>query len=587
MILTKLRCEPTGLFDEVPFKRGVNFIFWKKAVDDPKKSLNGIGKSLLLDIVDFCLWSNLSERLKMCQKNVEIWLGGYSAVLEFKIQNNDYIIKRSFGKTEEVEITTRWEAKSYKVSEARSILCDLIFLDDSYRWKYYNIWFRKLLPFFVKIQSPKKDTFSDPLTYIQGIKPMELLQFHMFFLWIDNTLSFKNFEIGSQLKLKKNALTEIQSFIEESYGLTDITEAAGEFDKANKEVRELENAIQSFKLAEQYADAETTSNELTTKIKTLLLENYEDELKLKTYSESSSLQIDFDVRQISKIYSELNEILGQKIQKSLEDAISFRKAIVASRHWFLSEEIRRLENVISQRNTALKSIEEERATIFRFLNSKDAIKDLSEAYLRLSKKREQINELSWKIGLYTDLLKEQAELKAESANLYADIVKFIANIKGTESEIRSVFSEIYNSIYSDFKDQSNFAITANERKDQKIDITINFPSGLSKWKNHGRTLIYDLTVLIRAIEAKRNFPRFLIQDGIFDGVDRWHLVHLYKYLQELSGKYDFQYILTLNEEWILNDENFGAWAQELTSEKIESEAIIVLTPDKKLFWKDF
>ena len=109
---------------------------------------------------------------------------------------------------------------------------------------------------------------------------------------------------------------------------------------------------------------------------------------------------------------------------------------------------------------------------------------------------------------------------------------------------------------------------------------------LSKGRNQGRTLIYDLSVLFYEIAQNIKTPRFLIHDGIFDGVDKTHFIELVKYLEEqkLQGK-QFQYILTINEEGTLSDK-FGD-ADVVNPEKIEKEAILVLTPDKKLFGKDF
>ncbi|KAF0147691.1 MAG: hypothetical protein FD188_3527, partial [Ignavibacteria bacterium] len=53
MKLKKLYTIPTQIFDTVVFHDGINFIFGIK--DDTDESLNGIGKSLLLDFLDFTL----------------------------------------------------------------------------------------------------------------------------------------------------------------------------------------------------------------------------------------------------------------------------------------------------------------------------------------------------------------------------------------------------------------------------------------------------------------------------------------------------------------------------------------------------
>jgi len=69
-------------------------------------------------------------------------------------------------------------------------------------------------------------------------------------------------------------------------------------------------------------------------------------------------------------------------------------------------------------------------------------------------------------------------------------------------------------------------------------------------------------------------------------MDKTHFIELVKYLEEKKlQKYEFQYILTLNEEGTLTD-NFGD-ADEVNPKKIEKEAVLVLTPNKLLFGKKF
>lgn len=69
--------------------------------------------------------------------------------------------------------------------------------------------------------------------------------------------------------------------------------------------------------------------------------------------------------------------------------------------------------------------------------------------------------------------------------------------------------------------------------------------------------------------------------AIFDGMDKSHLIELYKFVSNkvAEGK-NFQYILTLNEEGHLT-ENFGE-GELLDPEKIADEAIIVLSPQNLL-----
>ncbi len=583
MFLKKLYSEPEGLFPAIEFKNGVNFIFAKKEKSsDTKNSLNGIGKTLLLDLIDYCLLSSETKLIKSAKTHND--LKQSAVVLEFIIDNRDYIIKRSFDSPNKNIVfglkDSRYNFNS--VDDVKDIICDLIFKNPDYSGKYSNKWLRKLLPFFIKKQSTKTERFSDPIKYIKEISEAELIQYHLLFMGIDNILSYQNYNLQLEFKKKEPAIKEVRNLVQDTYGLRDISHAENEIDKLYSHVSKLEENIKQFKLAEQYEDVEKQSNKLTLQIKELWFQNFSDRKKIKSYQESFKLNDDLSVRKVSGMYRDLNDMLAQKIEKTLEEAVLFRKQIAQSRKEFLEAEINALENSVKKQEAVIEKLEKRRAQLFRFLEVKNAISDLSEAYLELSKKREELNDLSGKIKLYQDLKKEEADLKQEEAKLYAEIVSFIQKIQKNLSEFRQVFFKVHDAIYVENKDRSSFTLTQAENKDSKINIDISLPAGLSKGKNQGRTLIYDLAILFHAIKKKIHCPRFLIHDGIFDGMDKAHFVHLYEYLEKLSNSGEkFQYIITLNEEGTLS-ENFGN-VDKVNPEKIADEAIITLTPIKPLF----
>lgn len=585
MYLKRFYSEPEGLFQAIEFKNGVNFIFAKKEKStDSKKSLNGVGKTLLLDLIDYCLLSSESKLIKSAKAHND--LKNTSVVLEFVLNGKDYIVKRSFAEpNKNILFGTKNSPSNYNsIDDVKDIFCDLVFKDEKYVGRYSNKWFRRLVSFFVKKQSTKSESFSDPIKYIKEASEAELIQYHMLFLNIDNTLFYQNFNLQSEFKKKDPAIKEVRNLVQDTYGLPDISHAENEIDKLNIQVKKLEENIKQFKLASQYEDVEKKSNELTLQIKELWFQNFSDRKKIESYQESFRLNDDLNVRKVSAMYKDLNDLLAKNIEKTLKEAIEFRRSIVQSRKDFLKTEIGDLENATKKREATIKDLEDRRAELFKFLEAKDAIADLSEAYFELSKKREELNDLSGKIKLYQDLKKEEADLKQEEAKLYAEIVSFIQNIQRNLSDFRQEFFDVHDAIYVESKDRSNFTLAPNERKDSKVNMEVSLPADLSKGKNQGRTLIYDLAVLFHGIGKNIRMPHFLVHDGIFDGMDKAHFVHLYEYLEELSNKgLKFQYLITLNEEGTLSD-NFGH-ADKVTPEKITEEAIIALTPTKTLFGK--
>ncbi|TRZ77700.1 DUF2326 domain-containing protein [bacterium] len=583
MLLNKLYSEPLGLFETVEFKNGVNFIFAKKDKStDAKKSLNGVGKSLFLNFLDYALLSSETKHIKSAKSNNGI--ENYSIVLEFNIKNKSYIIKRSLKEVNKNIVVGGMNnpITFESIKEAKEYLCDLIFKNDNYKGKYCNSWLRKLLPFFVKKQeNPKtKVNFLDPIQFSRPPK-MELVPYNLFFLGIDNSLFWKNFNIKSDLKNKDKALTEVRGFITDTYNLKDIPQAENKIDRLKVEVQEYEKNIKKFQLAEQYKNVEEESNKLTVKIKELWYRNHLDKNKVILYKESYELGDLIKAEKIKNLYKDLNELLANNIKKTLDEAIKFRKNIAESRKEFLSSEILNTEKEIEGRGYLIQSLETERAKLFGFLQAKDAIKDLSEAYLSLSDKRNKLGDLEGKIKLYQDLNSEKIEREAEIATLYSEITNFIQEIKTDISTFRNIFFEVHNAIYPENKDKSyGFTFESNDRVDSKVNMDVFLPADLSTGKNSAKTLIYDISILFYAINKGINIPHFLIHDGIFDHMDKAHFIALYEYLENLAKTKKFQYILTVNEEGTLSD-SFGN-ADKVNPKKIEEEAVLVLTPSNKL-----
>lgn len=591
MILKRLYSEP-AVFEEVKFVIGINYIFGAKTVGPDvaiKNSLNGIGKSTFLDLIDFALLSSFSKQSskRLFAAYKEKILSDVSIILDFEVEDVQYVIKRSFDNPSMVNFSISGSAfEEYQVNNFKPRLCDIIFRRN-YEGHYSDKWLRKLLPFFIKIQDPAKEPFINPIKYTQEAKEVELNNYHFFLLGINNKYSYQNLQVQTDFNKIDKTLKEANQLISETYGSKALSEIDSKLRSLTLETEKLDNSIKLFKLSEKYRIDEQQANYLTEKIKNLWLDNSYDEQKLKNYENSLNLDIKITSNKIARIYSELNDLLGKQIQKTLSDAIEFRKNLVESRREFIIDEIERIKSVISSRSIEIDKLEDKRAEIFKFLKAKKAIKDLSEAHYTLSKKKEEISTLESRVRLVKDLQKEKLQINQRVNELEQKILEFKDSIQQQELDFVRIFTSVYNSLYPELDKDTIFDITPNLKSDAKIQFTI-LPNNemLSKGRNQGRTLIYDLSVLFHSIDKNIKSPRFLIHDGIFDGVDKTHFIELVKFLgnKKLSG-YKFQYFITLNEEGTLSDK--FADADIVNPDNIKNEAVLVLSSISKLFKKDF
>lgn len=589
MYLRSLYSEPAGLFSTVVFKDGVNFIFGKKdTTEDSKESLNGIGKTTVLDLLDFCLLASHQKNHNPRIDQAKELLAGHSIVLEIEIANHIYVIKRTIEEPNMALFGEKDNLHEFKIDDLKESLSEMVLLRKQYQGVFYLKWWRKLISFFLKIQKHKKDRFLDPIKYISESSVAELNQYQLFLLGIDNSLAVKNYRILCNLKDKKPLIREIKKLLEETYEIKSIKDAQNTISSLKREIEQLQRATENFVLADQYRDAEQRANQLTSEIKSLWFDNHRDRRQIESYRESYSMDdglTDSELTRVKRLYDELRDELGEKVSKTLEEARKFRQQLRESRREFLSAELKRLQTDINAREGRISQIESERKHLFTFLDAREAIKDLTGAYSTLTEKQKVLSDLEGKLKNYNTLEFERLDLEKEAKVLEIEIKKFIDDVQNDYlPTLSSIFVEVYNAIYPRSKD-SLFTFTDQFTTDAKMQIDIEFPAMMSKGKNQGRTLVYDIAVLLNMIKRELPGPRFIVHDGIFDGMDKAHLAHLYHFIESKKQVDRFQYVVTLNEEGTLS-ENFGP-ADEISPDKIAKEAILVLTPTRKLFGRDF
>ena len=164
MILTKLYTQPTELFPTVKFRPGLNFIYGIK--DKPDDTLNGIGKSVFLDFLDFALLSyfNHSANTRLNRAYRKNIISNHRVVLEFKIKNVPYKISRSFDDPDIAYFSKHnKQGEKYNIRDLRFELTKHVFGRKFYLGVIEESWYRNLIKFYLKIQKVADEKFTDPI----------------------------------------------------------------------------------------------------------------------------------------------------------------------------------------------------------------------------------------------------------------------------------------------------------------------------------------------------------------------------------------------------------------------------------------
>lgn len=192
-----------GHFESIPFKPGLNIIRGSNSKNDDgeieSRRQNGVGKSLSIDLVDFCMLK--SEQYSRIFKINDKYLPKDSYVnLHFKVDSGEYIISRN--KLDQVLLRKVGElSKEYGVSDARRLLGTLIGIGDA------EISLRDYMNFFIKSEEYTYKDFNELYrgTYAELMK----IHFYLFDLSLSELnkiqKALEQFEAAGKVKTRVNA----------------------------------------------------------------------------------------------------------------------------------------------------------------------------------------------------------------------------------------------------------------------------------------------------------------------------------------------------------------------------------------------
>jgi uncharacterized protein YydD (DUF2326 family) len=543
IFLKSIYSEPSGLFTQVNFFNGINVIYGRySGTSKNKSSLNSIGKSTLVSLIDFCLLSSYSKNSPL--KKASTLTDNYYIVLEIEVNNNLYLIKRTTKKNRKVLFGEKGtDLREYDLKDLNKI-----FLEDFFninKNSKVDVTFRQLIKFFIR---EEKSGYSDEITYMKGPAKADIISYNLFLLGIDSSLADKSYLLRKDIKHKKELRKEVKKVLQKNFDIGNIEELNSKMYFLNNNIKQLEEQLKQYELNASYENAQESANKITEELKLLVIQNQKDKYKVNQYKSILNDNVDIPVNDIVALYNNLKQELGSIVKKSLEDAINFREYLINSRKEFLDGTLKNLENKIEERKEKIIKLDDERSKLFKFLDEIGAIKDLTESFESLNNQKEKLMELNGKLKFYNDLGSKIVKLETKEAENNLKVNEFITSITTTIDNLRQIFLTIYSELYND-KEKGLFNISYNSNNQSDYRFLINAQTNDSSgWgKGRGCILTYDLMVLFNGLQNHEKFPGFIIHDGIFNGVDTSQWISLMNYLYRLEKDKKFQYIFTINE----------------------------------------
>lgn len=518
-------------FRTVTFNRsGLSLIIGKKANPDDhdrKHSTNGVGKSLLLYLIDFCLGAKENPEL-------EDKLPDWEFSLRFELDGEEKTVTRKTAEQDTVSLN----GVPITLDNYNKLLLSKVFLIDE---KVKYLTFRALIGLFVRqgkgayVSFEKVNQQENSKTYLLRMA---------YLLGLDIELVERKRELKEEL----DKLSSLQkSFSKEGFLREYMT---GEKDvrlklKALKsEIADLRGKVDNFKVAENYEDirqqAQATKRQwkkATDRLHRLVnvLSNIEQSLKT---------QPDLDGNVVAKTYESLGRELPDLVVKRLEEVTEFHSELIRTRVQRLTAEKHRIQREQKSVVTQIKKLDEEKDSYFQFLGSHGELVEYQALVNSLNVAERQAEKLTE----FDELDKQrkertrQCKLEMQEENIRAS--EALEASAGYIDEVLDIFRDMALRIWPG--KVSGLLIENNEGQNLiRFEIDARIEADASDGVSETKIFCFDMTVMSL---QKNHAMRFLAHDNrLYPGIDPRQRAEVFRIAADCGAKFDFQYIATINE----------------------------------------
>ncbi|WP_294967161.1 DUF2326 domain-containing protein [Sulfurimonas sp.] len=507
---------------------GLNFIVASQKnpeLTDKGKTTNGVGKSLIVALIHFCLGSSNKTGLKRDLK-------GWSFTLSFRIGETIYKSERSTDKQNKISLNGTDITKTNFNKKFGDLLFDI-------PEEVSQLSFRLLLPFFIRPKKASYTSYDNP-----NSKTSYQIQItNAFLLGLDVLLVEEKFKLRKEKVRIENLVKDLKDDELLKDFFNQKKDSKLESQQVKEDIVKLETNIKLFKVADDYYeinnDADTIKNEIDNiQNKLVLIGN-----QIRNIDNSRRLSPDIKKESIEKIYNEASVIFNEDALKTLNELEKFYLHLSVNREKRLLDKKNELLRTESELNENVKQKSIDLDDKLQYLNTHHAL----DIVLKL---KDQLGDLKTKeenIERYDSLI---AKYKKAKITTDKDIINSTERAQTYLDDAKEVIKEttdIFRELSKRFYPQATAGITAynNDGDNQtRYDIDAKINSDASDGIGNIKIFCYDLTLLLKGFGHNVNF---VFHDSrLLSDTDPRQLAELFRILNDYIQPAGKQYILTLN-----------------------------------------
>jgi uncharacterized protein YydD (DUF2326 family) len=496
---------------------------------DSGKTYNGVGKSLAIALIHYCLGAKANAELEEA-------LPDWTFTLEFQIEKERYTSSRNTSLKKQILLN----GEELSLENFRNKLGEAVFNLSEVK----GLTFRALLPKFIR---PLKQSYVSFDRTDSESTPYQNLLCNSFLLGLEiglvvtkHDLTVRHNEIVTfKKRLKKDSV--FKEFFTQNKNI-EI-----ELQDLDDQIQQIERDLERFQIADNYSqikrDAEHT--------KRLLQEARNLEVVLgnaiTNISRSLETQPDISEQKLFRLYEEAQAALPESVIKKINEVTDFHSKLLENRIKRLSGERTRLEKELESVRKDVATFSRQRDTQISFLGTHGALDDwvtISNHLSDLKSKAQKIRDYKALLQRYSD---ETQEIKIKLSNETKKTNKYLNQAKTLLAGNFQRFRSLARRFYPD--KPGGLTISNNEGDNQiRFNIEAKIQDDASDGINEVKIFCYDMTLL----KGRHNHNvNFVFHDSrLFSDIDHRQRATLFRLAHEQSHDSNTQYIATLNEEQI-------------------------------------
>lgn len=538
-------------FHTVTFTSGLNVILAERSdAATEKDTRNGLGKSTLIEIIDFCLGSRVTNGKGLIIGPLEQWaftmditLGGVRVKVTRSVAEHNRIIidGATINWPEQPDEDEETGERVFKVDRWRTLLGWALFdLPRATDQLPYKPSYRSLISYMVR-RSP--DAYTSPFRHFRQQKTWDI-QLHTAYLL------GMNWEYAARwqgLKDKEEGTKAIEKAIK-----TGVMEGAigsvGELETQRIQLEQqtvvAKKALDSFKVHPQYESVQQEADRLTKEIHEQVNLNVSDRRRLVRYKESIIEEKPPATMSLERLYEEAGLVFPEFVKRTLDEVRTFHYEIVSNRRVFLEVEINRIQETINQREVQIKELTEKRAGVMQVLKTHGALQEMT-------KLQEHYVALQGTLNRVQARLREMKELKTTKRDVKSAKAELVQIAEQDHEERREIWSEAVR-LFNEhsqalYKLSGKLVIDVGDTGYKyQVDIERSGSEGIEKMK----IFCFDLTILQLQMRTRAGVD-FLIHDTLmYDSVDTRQRALALELAHEVTNTLGGQYICTINSDMV-------------------------------------